>query len=186
MAMLRLGTFSRHVVSGRRFCGGAATACGVAGLVAARPALAACKSAEAAGAPGRWESLTPVEPGGIPVTYDRIDHIVLRCRDVQGMVDFYVGVLGATPEWMGRLCGCLSHMRIGGSLIDLQAYRAPVGHKIHAGGTGFTFGVELLWTSSLMSSFQREIGVSCEDAASDQVTYLTTHIGQETYQRRSL
>lgn len=52
------------------------------------------------------------------------------------MLDFYVGVLGAEPEWVGRMGGCLSHLRIGTSLIDLQAYCTPTGRKLHAGGSG--------------------------------------------------
>lgn len=52
------------------------------------------------------------------------------------MLDFYVGVLGAEPAWVGRFDGCLSHLRIGSSLIDLVSYRAAEGRKFHAGGTG--------------------------------------------------
>ncbi len=47
-----------------------------------------------------------------------------------------IGVLGAEPEWVGRMDGCLSHLRIGSSLIDLQGYEAPGGRKLHAGGQG--------------------------------------------------
>ena len=32
--------------------------------------------------------------------------------------------------------GCLSHLRIGSSLIDLQGYEAPGGRRLHAGGQG--------------------------------------------------
>ncbi|CAK0830512.1 unnamed protein product [Prorocentrum cordatum] len=49
------------------------------------------------------------------------------------MVEFYVG-------WMGRMGGCLSHVRIGSSLIDLQAYDSPLSHKLHAGGSGLPEG----------------------------------------------
>ena len=53
-----------------------------------------------------------------------------------GSAASYVGVLGAEPEWVGRMDGCLSHLRIGSSLIDLQGYEAPGGRKLHGGGQG--------------------------------------------------
>jgi len=81
-------------------------------------------------------SLAAPKQADTPFTFQRIDHIVLRCRDTQKMRDFYVGVLGAEPEWVGRMDGCLSHLRIGSSLIDLQGYEAPGGRKLHAGGQG--------------------------------------------------
>jgi hypothetical protein len=31
-----------------------------------------------------------------------------------------VGVLGAEEDWVDRMDGCLSHLRLGASLIDLQ------------------------------------------------------------------
>ena len=55
-----------------------------------------------------------------PFKFNRLDHIVLRVTDMQTMVDFYVGVLGAEPEWLNRFDGKLSHLRIGSSLIDLS------------------------------------------------------------------
>lgn len=77
----------------------------------------------------------------------QIDHIVLRAKDTQKMLNFYVGVLGAEPHELangdssvGRLGGALTHLRIGTSLIDLQSYSAPMGRKIHAGGFGLAEG----------------------------------------------
>lgn len=91
------------------------------------------------GAPGSGADAVPlvVPPkAAAPWTFRRLDHIVLRCRDVQAMLDFYVGVLGAEPEWVGRMEGCLSHLRIGSSLIDLQGYSSSAGRRLHAGGSG--------------------------------------------------
>lgn len=34
------------------------------------------------------------------------------------------------------MSGCLTHLSIGTSLIDLQSYDAPIGRKLHAGGAG--------------------------------------------------
>jgi len=81
--------------------------------------------------------------GQIPFQMRRLDHIVLRCNDAQKMLDFYAGVLGAEPTTLangdssvGRFGGCLTHLRIGSSLIDLTSYDAPIGRKLHGGGTG--------------------------------------------------
>jgi len=78
-----------------------------------------------------------------PFKLKRLDHIVLRVKDTQKMLDFYVGVLGAEPHALpngdssvGRLGGVLTHLSIGTSLIDLQSYDAPMGRIIHAGGSG--------------------------------------------------
>ena len=79
-----------------------------------------------------------------PFTMRRLDHIVLRCADTQTMLNFYISVLGAQPTTLangdssiGRMSGCLSHLSIGTSLIDLQSYdNAPIGRKLHAGGAG--------------------------------------------------
>ena len=98
---------------------------GAAGLVGASALSASAAS-----------SLAAPKQAETPFTFQRIDHIVLRCRDTQKMLDFYVGVLGAEAEWIGRMDGCLSHLRIGSSLIDLQGYEAPGGRKLHAGGQG--------------------------------------------------
>jgi len=83
-------------------------------------------------------ALTPPPQPKTPYSFQRIDHIVLRARNHQTMLEFYVGVLGAEAEWIGRMDGCLSHLRIGSSLIDLQSYGAPFGRKLHAGGSGLS------------------------------------------------
>ena len=88
-----------------------------------------------------------------PFTFQRLDHIVIRCRDTQKMLDFYVGVLGAEPEWVGRMDGALSHLRIGSSLIDLQGYEAPGGLKLHAGGKGTEAKPEIDATKGTLDHF---------------------------------
>ena len=67
----------------------------------------------------------------------------LRAKNLQNMLDFYIGVLGAEPHELpnggstvGRFGGALSHLKIGSSLIDLQSYNSPIGRNIHAGGSG--------------------------------------------------
>ena len=54
-----------------------------------------------------------------------LDHIVLRVRDVDGMVRFYTGVLGCTVERRQDAIG-LIQLRAGASLVDL----VPVDGKL--------------------------------------------------------
>jgi len=61
----------------------------------------------------------------IPFQLKRIDHIVIRCREFQGMIDFYVNVLGCTidhPDDVERFDGALTHLRAGDAYIDLLSY----------------------------------------------------------------
>ena len=48
----------------------------------------------------------------------------MRCKSVSTMTRWYIDVLGATPEWLDRFNGTLSHVRVGDSLIDLLAMDA--------------------------------------------------------------
>lgn len=60
----------------------------------------------------------------------QIDHIVLRVKDLQRMLDFYQGVLGCSIEREQKDIG-LYQLRAGSSLIDL----VPVNQKLgRAGG----------------------------------------------------
>jgi catechol 2,3-dioxygenase-like lactoylglutathione lyase family enzyme len=65
-----------------------------------------------------------------------IDHIVLRVRDLQAMLDFYCGVLGCLVERRQDELG-LVQLRAGRSLIDL----VPVDGKLGRAG-GAAPGVE--------------------------------------------
>ena len=57
---------------------------------------------------------------------ERIDHVVLRCRDLPGMVRFYEQALGFNVErTLDRLK--LVQMRAGASLLDLIAATRPDG-----------------------------------------------------------
>lgn len=51
-----------------------------------------------------------------PFALRDIDHVVLRARDVQALVEFYVEVLGCSCE---RVSGDLTHLRAGRALIDI-------------------------------------------------------------------
>jgi len=53
-----------------------------------------------------------------PITVAELDHVVLRCRDQEQMLDFYTRVLGLTEERRLEAIG-LIQLRAGRSLIDL-------------------------------------------------------------------
>jgi catechol 2,3-dioxygenase-like lactoylglutathione lyase family enzyme len=57
-----------------------------------------------------------------------IDHVVLRVRDLERMIDFYCGTLGCALEWRRDDLG-LVHLRAGRSLIDLVPVDGPLGRK---------------------------------------------------------
>lgn len=61
----------------------------------------------------------------------RLDHVVLRVRDLDRALDFYCRILGCQEERRLSDLG-LVQLRAGESLIDLVAVDAPLGRK---GGT---------------------------------------------------
>lgn len=66
-----------------------------------------------------------------------IDHVVLRVRDIDAMTRFYCEVLGAEHVAHRPEFG-MTHLRAGGSMIDLVALDGPVGKRGGAapGGEG--------------------------------------------------
>ncbi len=65
-----------------------------------------------------------------PYQLRRLDHVVLRVRDVAAMQAFYCDVLGCTVEPRQDAIGLLQ-LRAGGSLIDLVTVEGSIGR---AGG----------------------------------------------------
>jgi len=63
-----------------------------------------------------------------PFQLQQIDHVVLRVRDVAGMVAFYRDVLGCTVERRQEAIG-LIQLRAGASLIDLVDVHGTLGRK---------------------------------------------------------
>lgn len=63
-----------------------------------------------------------------PFQLQQIDHVVLRVRDVAGMVAFYCDVLGCTVERRQSAIG-LIQLRAGASLIDLVDVDGTLGRK---------------------------------------------------------
>ena len=86
---------------------------------------------------------------GPPFRLQRIDHIVIRCRDFPRMFDFYHRILGCTideprDEYVNRFGGALTHLRAGSCYIDLLAYDTnhltdegrEAAKRMHGGGVG--------------------------------------------------
>jgi glyoxylase I family protein len=55
-----------------------------------------------------------------------IDHVVLRVRNIEAMARFYCDVLGARHVAHRPEHG-MTHLRVGGSMIDLVAVDGPLG-----------------------------------------------------------
>jgi catechol 2,3-dioxygenase-like lactoylglutathione lyase family enzyme len=64
----------------------------------------------------------------IPFTVQRLDHLVLRVRDLEASVDFYVNVLGGEVARRRDDLG-LIHIQTGTSMIDLVSIDGPLGKK---------------------------------------------------------
>ena len=62
----------------------------------------------------------------IPFQLQQLDHVVLRVRDVPGMVAFYRDVLGCSVERVQEAIG-LTQLRAGASLIDLVDVNGKLG-----------------------------------------------------------
>ena len=60
-----------------------------------------------------------------------LDHVVVRVRDLDAALGFYVGVLGCTEERRIDALG-LIQLRAGASLVDLVPVDSPLGK--HGGG----------------------------------------------------
>jgi glyoxylase I family protein len=61
-----------------------------------------------------------------------MDHLVLRVRDLEPMIDFYCRIIGCSVEWRRPDLG-LVHLRAGSALIDLVTVDGPTGSR---GGAG--------------------------------------------------
>jgi glyoxylase I family protein len=60
----------------------------------------------------------------IPLTVAELDHVVLRCRNSERMLDFYTRVLGLKEERRIAQIG-LIQLRAGASMIDLVPANEP-------------------------------------------------------------
>lgn len=69
-----------------------------------------------------------------PIAVTGFDHIVLRVRDKEALLGFYVGVLGLSVDRDRPDLG-LTHVRAGSQMIDLVTLDGPLG-RIGGAGPG--------------------------------------------------
>lgn len=69
-----------------------------------------------------------MQPAAAPFAVQRIDHLVLRVRDMSRSETFYSEVLGCEVTRRREDLGLL-HLRAGASMIDLVAIDGPLGRK---------------------------------------------------------
>lgn len=64
----------------------------------------------------------------MPIRIAGLDHLVLRVRDLEGMIAFYTEVLGAEVLWRRPDLG-LVHLRVGSDMLDLVPIDGPLGKR---------------------------------------------------------
>ncbi len=64
----------------------------------------------------------------LPINIVQIDHVVIRVKNLEQMIDFYTAVLGCRLE-KGPGEMRLAQLRAGSSLIDLVDVRGPLGKQ---------------------------------------------------------
>lgn len=64
----------------------------------------------------------------VPFAVERIDHVVLRVRDLETSIEFYESVLGCRVEKRRDDLG-LIHLRAGASMIDLISVDGKLGQR---------------------------------------------------------
>jgi glyoxylase I family protein len=79
----------------------------------------------------RSKPIEPLTDSTVPFKLDQLDHVVLRARDGEALVQFYRSVLGLTVERRLPDLG-LTQLRAGRSLIDIVTADSRLGR---AGGT---------------------------------------------------
>jgi glyoxylase I family protein len=114
----------------------------------------------------------------IPLTVAEIDHIVLRCRDQDRMLDFYTRVLGLNEE--RRIAQIrLIQLRAGASMIDLVPAVEP---RIESGTNvdHFCLGIE---TDDLRSAMNYLRTNSVEVLGEPAMRYGARGMGNSIYLR---
>jgi catechol 2,3-dioxygenase-like lactoylglutathione lyase family enzyme len=67
-------------------------------------------------------------PAALPFAVQRIDHVVLRVRDLERSIAFYAALLGCAVVKRRDDLG-LVHLRAGTSMIDLVGIDGPLGRR---------------------------------------------------------
>jgi glyoxylase I family protein len=114
----------------------------------------------------------------IPLTVAELDHVVLRCRDQDRMLDFYTRVLGLNEERRIAQIG-LIQLRAGASMIDLVPAAEP---RIESGTNvdHFCLGIE---TDDLRSAMNYLRTNSVEVLGEPAMRYGARGIGNSIYVR---
>ena len=63
-----------------------------------------------------------------PINIAGIDHVVLRARDFEGLIDFYISVLGCRLERISPGYG-IAQLRAGRSLVDIVDTNGKLGRS---------------------------------------------------------
>jgi catechol 2,3-dioxygenase-like lactoylglutathione lyase family enzyme len=115
---------------------------------------------------------------GIPLTVAELDHVVLRCRDQDRMLDFYTRVLGLNEERRIAQIG-LIQLRAGTSMIDLVPAAEP---RIESGTNvdHFCLGIE---TDDLRSAMSYLRTNSVEVLGEPAMRYGARGMGNSIYVR---
>ena len=115
---------------------------------------------------------------GIPLTVAELDHVVLRCRDQDRMLDFYTRVLGLNEERRIAQIG-LIQLRAGTSMIDLVPAAEP---RIESGTNvdHFCLGIE---TDDLRSAMNYLRTNSVEVLGEPAMRYGARGMGNSIYVR---
>jgi glyoxylase I family protein len=115
---------------------------------------------------------------GIPLTVAELDHVVLRCRDQDRMLDFYTRVLGLNEERRIAQIG-LIQLRAGASMIDLVPAAEP---RIESGTNvdHFCLGIE---TDDLRSAMNYLRTNSVEVLGEPAMRYGARGMGNSIYVR---
>jgi glyoxylase I family protein len=114
----------------------------------------------------------------IPLTVAELDHVVLRCRDQDRMLDFYTRVLGLNEERRIAQIG-LIQLRAGASMIDLVPAAEP---RIESGTNldHFCLGIE---TDDLRSAMNYLRTNSVEVLGEPAMRYGARGMGSSIYVR---
>ncbi|SRR5579875_132063 len=108
-----------------------------------------------------------------------LDHVVLRCRDIQKMLEFYCSVLGLREERRLEELG-LIQLRAGQSMVDLVPGRGEVSDATANNVDHFCLGVETE-DAGAMASWLRAQGV--EVLGDPQMRYGARGMGYSIYIR---
>ena len=114
----------------------------------------------------------------IPLTVAELDHVVLRCRQQERMLDFYTRVLGLKEERRIAQIG-LIQLRAGASMIDLVPAAEP---RIETGTNvdHFCLGIE---TDDLRSAMNYLRTNSVEILGEPAMRYGARGMGNSIYVR---